>query len=60
MVAWIHALDTLALPAVSAVDPTPVVAQSASGGRAANEPVPLRDGDQIVAVLCQMVLPLAA
>jgi len=62
MVAWMGAFGALAPPLADGNDLADATLPSAaeSRERASGEPVSLPDGDQVVAVLAQMVLPLAA
>lgn len=53
MVAWMSRFSEFAAPAETATE-------TASCAVAADEAVMLRDADEVVAVLAQMVLPLAA
>ena len=63
MTAWMSAVGELAPPASAGSGAAAVARASASAGReppSAEKPVALPGADQVVAVLAQMVLPLAA
>jgi len=62
IVGWMHALGELAplAPAARAAEGAPAAGCGSCAPPPAGPPVSLPDADQVVAVLAQMVLPLAA
>jgi len=60
MAGWMRAFGEFAVPAPGGTAVAASLSSAESLRSPAGQPVPLHDADQVVAVLTQMVLPLAA